>query len=171
MTYRKYYARKNFRRRHVAQISFWIILSLVLLHIITKLQQFSLMPKQLKTTVTFERSKGNTTGIVLSEDNSTKESTLLFIAVLTHWRRWKRRDSIRETWMTQCGNDRARCLFFTDDVGAKENDKRRLKTEISWNNDTILMPMTGNQFSAMSFTIKTHMNHSSTSAHTSSEKI
>lgn len=144
MSYKKNNARKNFYgRRRISQISFWIIISFVILYILTKLRPFLLTPDQFRTTVTFEISKGDTTDKVSSKDNSTEENTLLFIAVLTHWRRWKRRAGIRETWMTQCTGDKARCLFFTDDVGAKENDKRLLKSEISRNNDTILMAMTG----------------------------
>ena len=46
--------------------------------------------------------------------------------------------------MTQCTGDKVRCLFFTDDVGAKEDDKQSLQAKISWTNDMILMPMEGN---------------------------
>lgn len=128
MTYR---ARKYFYR--IFKILLWIILSLILLYNFTNFR-----PSQHKNTATFQN---NSTGIVSSQ-GKTKE--LLFIAVLTHWSRWKRRASIRETWMTQCTRDaRAKCLFFTDDAGAKDNDKHWLDSEVSTNNDTILMPMSG----------------------------
>lgn len=92
----------------------------------------------------FEMSEGNSTKIVSSRGNSAEEHRLLFIAILTHWRGRKRRASIRETWMTQCTGDKVKCLFFTDLVGAKESNQRLLQTEISWNDDMIVMPMPGN---------------------------
>ena len=143
MSYTKYSARKSFCRRNITEILLLVILSFVFLYVFARLQQFLLSPKQSRTTVAFEIIKDNKTEIGLPKDKSTEERTLLLIAVLTHWRRWKRRDSIRATWMTQCDHTKVTCLFFTDDVGAKENDKRRLKAEISNNNDIILMPMTG----------------------------
>ena len=139
----KHSARKSFLGRHITEILLSAILFVVFLYVFIKLQQLLFTPQQFRITVSSDILKGNKTGIALSDGTPTDERTLLFIAVLTHWRRWKRRDSIRTTWMTQCSDARVMCLFFTDDVGAKENDKRRLKTEMSKNNDTILMPMTG----------------------------
>lgn len=70
--------------------------------------------------------------------------TLLFIAILSHWKRRKRRESIRETWLMECqDNTKAKCLFFTDYAGAGEEEKRLLDNEIEENQDTIAMPMTG----------------------------
>ena len=135
---------KLFCKSHIYQILLWIISLLVILYILPKLSPFVFTRDQIKTTLHFEISKDNHTKIVSSQDNSSKDNALLFIAVLTHWRRWKRRQSIRETWMTHCKEKNVRCLFFTDDVGAKEYDKRWLKNEMSRNNDTILMPMAGN---------------------------
>ena len=143
MSCTKYSGRKSFGRRNITEILLLSILFFVFLYVFARLQQFLLSPKQSRTTVAFEITKDNKREIGLSEDKWTEERTLLLIAVLTHWRRWKRRDSIRATWMTQCDHTKVTCLFFTDDVGAEENDKLRLKTEISSNNDTILMPMTG----------------------------
>lgn len=140
MNCNNYNARLNYCRRHTFQISLWSVLFLVILYIFTKLQPILLSQHR----AAFEISKGSSTDIVSSPRNSTKEHRLLFIAILTHWRRWKRRAGIRETWMMQCTGDKVRCLFFTDDVGAKEDDKQSLQTEISWNKDMILMPMAGN---------------------------
>ena len=143
MNHASHNAKKISRKRNMSKIIFWLTFSLVVLYTLTKLQSFVVRPGLFQTTISFEISKVNTTRIVSLQENSTKEPTLLFIAVLSHWREWRRRQSIRETWMTGCSEGRARCLFFTDDVGAKGNDKRWLQTELLWNDDTIMMPMTG----------------------------
>ena len=140
MNCKNYNVRLTYCTRHTFQISLYSLLFLAILYIFTKLQPILLSQHR----AAFEIWKGNATEIGSSQGNSTKERRLLFIAILTHWRKWKRRASIRETWMTQCTGDKVRCLFFTDDVGTKEDDKQSLQTEISRNNDMILMPMEGN---------------------------
>ena len=70
--------------------------------------------------------------------------TLLFVAILSHWKRRKRRDSIRETWMAHCQDTaRVKCLFFTDFAGTGAKERRSLENEKWENNDTVFMPMTG----------------------------
>ena len=53
--------------------------------------------------------------------------------------------------MTKCTGDKVKCLFFTDLVGAKESNKRLLQTEISWNDDMIVIPMAGNNISDIKY--------------------
>ena len=107
--------------------------------------------------LSFETSLTNSTKYRLTRAtprfHKSPTSTLLFVAILSHWKRWRRRDSIRETWMTHCRhNSTVKCLFFTDDVGTGEQEKHLLETEIKENNDTILMPIVGKQFLIIWFT-------------------
>ena len=137
-----YTTRKHFWKRHIYELSLWTFVSVIVIYILSTQFPHLSTTQLLEARVSLEISEGNATEIVSSQGDGSKDKALLFIAVLTHWRRWKRRDSIRETWMTQCGED-VRCLFFTDDVGAKENEKQWLHAEVSLKQDTILMPMTG----------------------------
>lgn len=89
--------------------------------------------------------------------------TLLFVAILSHWKRRKRRDSIRETWMAYCQDTATvECLFFTDFAGTEVKERRSLENEKWENNDTVVMPMSGmlliNVFEDVILKIKAFLN-------------
>ncbi len=86
------------------------------------------------------------------EEVKHQKSLLLFIAVLNKISSFDRREALRDTWLSLCGNydGKVVCKFFTDTADdLSKEDQQKVSRETNLNNDMVFMPYKGKENSFM----------------------